>query len=380
MIELGRHIEILLLGNDCVIVPGLGAFVAHHVAARYDEHDGVYLPPLRTVGFNPKYVMNDSLLAQSYVEANDTSYPEAVAMVESDVRALRRQLTDEGFVELNGVGTLTVNKEGNLEFLPNEAGILTPDLYALGGLDIQPLAAIRSKHNVAPASAPESTAAPLHQQQEATAKAAEPQTKPITISPRTQVIGIASDRNTGKRFVAISLSAIRNTAVAALLATAFFLLASPLDLNKGGRHIKQLQCGFLCNVFDVGKSIKPDFLFKPIITTAGKSDKAISHVAKPASKPAKAKAAPKPKPVAAAPQPKEYWSIVLCSRVGLKNAEIYAEMIHKDGFSEAVVIDKETNAKVVYGKYPSKEEAQNALRQLRDNKYFKIGWLLKITE
>ncbi len=75
MIELGRHIEILLLGNDCVIVPGLGAFVAHHVAARYDEHDGVYLPPLRTVGFNPKYVMNDSLLAQSYVEANDTSYP-----------------------------------------------------------------------------------------------------------------------------------------------------------------------------------------------------------------------------------------------------------------------------------------------------------------
>lgn len=363
-----------------MIVPGLGAFVAHHVAARYDEHDGVYLPPLRTVGFNPKYVMNDSLMAQSYVEANDTSYPEAVAMVESDVRALRRQLTDEGFVELNGVGTLTVNKEGNLEFLPNEAGILTPDFYALGGLDIQPLAAIRSKHNAAPASAPESTAAPLHQQQEATAKAAEAQTKPITISPRTQVIGIASDRNTGKRFVAISLSAIRNTAVAALLATAFFLLASPLDLNKGGRHIKQLQCGFLCNVFDVGKPIKPDFLFKPIITTAGKSDKAIRPVAKPASKPAKAKAAPKPKPVAAAPQPKEYWSIVLCSRVGLKNAEIYAEMIHKDGFSEAVVIDKETNAKVVYGKYPSKEEAQNALRQLRDNKYFKIGWLLKITE
>jgi cell division septation protein DedD len=133
-------------------------------------------------------------------------------------------------------------------------------------------------------------------------------------------------------------------------------------------------------VFDVGKPIKPDFLFKPIITTAGKSDKAVSPVAKPASKPAKAKAAPKPKPAAAAPQPKEYWSIVLCSRVGLKNAEIYAEMIHKDGFSEAVVIDKETNAKVVYGKYPSKEEAQNALRQLRDNKYFKIGWLLKITE
>ena len=71
---------------------------------------------------------------------------------------------------------------------------------------------------------------------------------------------------------------------------------------------------------------------------------------------------------------------MLCCRVGVKTGEVDDEMIHKDGFSEAVVIDKETNAKVVYGKYPSKEEAQNALRQLRDNKYFKIGWLLKITE
>ena len=40
MIEIQRHIEILLLDNDCVIVPGFGGFMAHHVAARYDENDG----------------------------------------------------------------------------------------------------------------------------------------------------------------------------------------------------------------------------------------------------------------------------------------------------------------------------------------------------
>ena len=39
VIELDRHIEILLLGNDCVIVPGLGGFMAHHADARYDEED-----------------------------------------------------------------------------------------------------------------------------------------------------------------------------------------------------------------------------------------------------------------------------------------------------------------------------------------------------
>ena len=71
MIRLARHIEILLLGNDCVIVPNLGGFVVHHVCACYDEGDGLFLPPQRTLGFNPVLKMNDSLLAQSYVEAYD---------------------------------------------------------------------------------------------------------------------------------------------------------------------------------------------------------------------------------------------------------------------------------------------------------------------
>ena len=52
MIELDRHIEILLLSNDCVIVPGLGGFMTHHVDARYDADDQMFLPPLRTLGFS----------------------------------------------------------------------------------------------------------------------------------------------------------------------------------------------------------------------------------------------------------------------------------------------------------------------------------------
>ena len=79
VIELERHIEILLLSNDCVIVPNLGGFMAHHVDARYDERDYTFLPPLRTLGFNPKLRLNDSLLALSYVDAYDISYPDALA-------------------------------------------------------------------------------------------------------------------------------------------------------------------------------------------------------------------------------------------------------------------------------------------------------------
>jgi hypothetical protein len=44
MKELFQHIERLLTGNDCVVVPGLGGFVLHEVHFSVDE-DGAVLHP-----------------------------------------------------------------------------------------------------------------------------------------------------------------------------------------------------------------------------------------------------------------------------------------------------------------------------------------------
>ena len=140
--ELERHIEILLLSNDCVIVPDFGGFMAHHVDARYDGRDSLFLPPLRTVGFNPLLKMNDSLLAQSYVEAYDISYPEAIDRLADEVAEIRQCLENEGKFELNNIGTLYLNEDGNYSFEPCEAGILTPDFYGLGGVEMLPLNAL----------------------------------------------------------------------------------------------------------------------------------------------------------------------------------------------------------------------------------------------
>ena len=51
MIELARHIEILLLENDCVIIPDFGGFIAHYQPAVQFENkfedvpDGKYYSP-----------------------------------------------------------------------------------------------------------------------------------------------------------------------------------------------------------------------------------------------------------------------------------------------------------------------------------------------
>lgn len=54
------------------------------------------MPPLRTIGFNPQLTMNDSLLALSYVEAYDISYPDALSRIAEDVREIRAELDING--------------------------------------------------------------------------------------------------------------------------------------------------------------------------------------------------------------------------------------------------------------------------------------------
>ena len=86
--------------------------------------------------------MNDSLLALSYVEAYDISYPEALNRIADEVAEIKQTLENTGRFELTDIGTIILNETGNYAFEPCEAGILTPELYGLGGFDMLPLAQI----------------------------------------------------------------------------------------------------------------------------------------------------------------------------------------------------------------------------------------------
>ena len=137
MTELERHIAKLLQDNDCVIVPGFGGFMAHHIAASYDEKSHIFLPPTRTVGFNPRLTMNDSVLAQDYVSCYDLSYPEALKRIESEVDEFRQMiLGEDGGHELCGIGRLYALENGEYDFIPNDNGITTPATYGFQAFEL----------------------------------------------------------------------------------------------------------------------------------------------------------------------------------------------------------------------------------------------------
>lgn len=131
MIELSKHIEVLLLENDCVIVPGLGGFIAHKRQAAYSIQKGEFMSPLRTIGFNPQLIMNDGLLVQSYMQAFNTDFPDATRRIEKTVVEMKDQLYQQGQVTLSNIGTIYYNMNGGYAFEPAAASFFTPSLYGL---------------------------------------------------------------------------------------------------------------------------------------------------------------------------------------------------------------------------------------------------------
>lgn len=355
VIELERHIEILLLGNDCVIVPGFGGFMAHHVDARYDGRDNMFLPPLRTVGFNPQLTMNDSLLAQSYVDTYDISYPEAVARIADEVAQIRQQLEKTGFFELNGIGTLSLNADGNYSFEPCEAGILTPDLYGLGGFEMQPIAA----GNFGEASKEGTNVLRIA---EGTASRA------LTSSPKLS--GEGNEKSA--EFIQIKKSVLRNLAAACIALIAFFALSTPLaapDVQKS-----QVDTGMLTRIMPkeiVKNEETKDLQLTKEPSVAEQADDANNAIAEGEE------SMPEDKELK---QDTPYYSIVLASRVTKRNAASYAESLQNKGFKDARVLITNNNVKVIYGSYDSEEQAYKQLNSLRNNEAFSDGWITKVQE
>lgn len=122
--NISLHIATLLRRNDCVIIPGVGAFVA---TRRQAELSGeLMLPPRREISFNPAMAHDDGLLASSVSRRLKISFEQARERVAAESALIQRRLRNEGAVNLPRIGILRRRSGGRLEFLPVAAWALTP--------------------------------------------------------------------------------------------------------------------------------------------------------------------------------------------------------------------------------------------------------------
>ena len=348
MIELERHIEILLLSNDCVIVPDLGGFMAHHIDACDDESDNLFLPPQRTLGFNPQLKINDSLLAQSYVEAYDISYPEALRRIEDEVSELKMHLKNEGSYELNDIGVLTLNEDGNYVFTPCEAGILTPSLYGLSSFELQKVS--KSSAIVTPHEKPK--------EQENTTKLL-----PIDTTGNAEEEEIDDEEDVVK----IKLSWIRNTVAIAAVLLAIFLLALPTGKTEMmTRTISNINNGLLFGMMSKDTNTSKIEIKKSDITKIpAKQDTIIEKDTVKVFIDSKTDST------------KRGYCIVLASYVSKQNAVMFIDMLKEKGLDSAEIYMHKDVRRVIYGNYKTQSDAYIALQTIHKNKGLEEAWVYK---
>lgn len=353
MIELNRHIEILLLSSDCVIVPDLGGFTAQHVDAVYDNEDHMFVPPLRTLGFNPQLNMNDSFLAQSYIEAYDINYPEAVQRIEAEVTELKQQLYNEGIYEMPGIGVLSLNEDRRIVFEPCEAGLLTPALYGLTAFEMLPLAS-------------------------------ETESKVLSIAPQS----VDNEANTtkeepvhedGEQAIVIKMSWIRNVAAVAAAVIAILFLIPSIDNSDDAEQqpsMSQVELLPMPKTVEQKKldtsvvNIKPDSATAPVAESAAPADSTIEE--KVAMKPA-------PEPKAQEEKEEEGYCLVLASQVAKQGAEYLVEQMKQRGYEDTRINVHKQVRRVVYGHYASQNAAYQALNKLRSSSSdFDEAWVYKM--
>lgn len=138
MESLQLNIEYLLTRHDCVIVPGIGAFIASETEAHIDTEKGIITPRRREISFNSSVVSDDGLLSHSIARRNHLSFEDAHRQLTAMTEKLRGDLHQEGEVSLGMVGKLLMDSEGYISFRPRRSRIqsdIMPDIRLISNAE-----------------------------------------------------------------------------------------------------------------------------------------------------------------------------------------------------------------------------------------------------
>ena len=354
--------------------------MAHNINARYEEQEHLFLPPLRTLGFNPQLNINDSLLVQSYIEAYDISYPEALQRIEDEVEELRQHLQNEGSYELNDIGTLALNEDGNYVFTPCEAGILTPALYGLSSVEMNRLDA-----------------------RQAPSQPVAVQTSEPAEEPTAKIVGIDTDtpdtdaeyveeEEEGADVVRIKYTWIRNAVAVAAILIAVFILALPTGkTDMMQRTISNLNNGLLFGMMSEDTNVSKINIERKVDSISRneecgvrsentqKADSIAKYVADSTTKSlADSVATGNLTPHSTLLTPQKQYCIVLASYVSTRNANAFIERLQKQGYDQAEIFERNNIRRVIYGHYASENDAYNDLRRFHRQSETAEAWVLKL--
>ncbi|MDX1333645.1 MAG: SPOR domain-containing protein, partial [Robiginitalea sp.] len=117
--QLEVHIANLLYRYQCVVVPGFGAFLSQIKSASLQRDSNTFYPPFKELSFNARLNTNDGLLVSHVAQTEGDSYEKTLERVTSQSRLWKDTLAGGEPLELAGLGTFRLNREGKMVFEPD---------------------------------------------------------------------------------------------------------------------------------------------------------------------------------------------------------------------------------------------------------------------
>ncbi|MBO0929674.1 HU domain-containing protein [Fibrella aquatilis] len=137
MQPIGDYLKKLLYQYDCLVVPGLGAFLTHAVSASYNERDGLFLPPRRRLAFNEAMRLDDGILT-NYIMFHEQCHREAaLAHIDAFVQEIKQAAQQMGSFSLDGIGLFSLNAENSLQFDPELRHNFLSSAYGMSAVQVQ---------------------------------------------------------------------------------------------------------------------------------------------------------------------------------------------------------------------------------------------------
>ena len=125
------YISELLYVSDCVIIPGLGGFVANSRSAFLNPAQHTFSPPVRRIAFNASLRTNDGLLANYVSRREGITYGDAVTKIKYFVEDVISRLQSDELVQFEKIGAMNFDSESRIQFEPDATENYSLDAFGL---------------------------------------------------------------------------------------------------------------------------------------------------------------------------------------------------------------------------------------------------------
>ncbi|HOY48210.1 MAG TPA: SPOR domain-containing protein [Flavobacteriales bacterium] len=138
-VQVSSLVAELLHVHDCIILPGFGGLIGNYAPARVHPVTHVFQAPSKQLVFNRSLKTDDGLLVNEYARVSGLSFSLSRLYLSEYVEKLNANLLAGERIEWTQIGTFNTDVERNIQFKATQSVNYLPESIGLYAIQVQPI-------------------------------------------------------------------------------------------------------------------------------------------------------------------------------------------------------------------------------------------------